>query len=383
MDSTGLFLFQWAEAIWEMIVDSALLLLLSFALAGLLSLVLNAKNIQRLVSGGKRREVLVTALVGVPLPLCSCSVLPVAYQLRRAGVSKAGTASFLIATPESGVDSILLTYSLMDPVMALARPIAAFLTAFTAGNVEAAFPDSEHNQNSSNAGRQTQPAVCCTSCGCSNATEQTAPIELLDQIPPNPTLLSRLKSGIRYGFTDLFNDLAVYLLIGYVLAGLVVVIFGGQLMVLPEWLMSGWGAYLGAIVIGLPLYICATSSTPLAAALLVAGFSPGAVLVFLLVGPATNIASLAVVSKILKGPAMVRYLASILVVAIVCGIAIDWIYRTFNLPVIFRSGGHEHAAWYHLVAGAIFIILLAQALARRVYFRFNGKTAPVISGRAA
>lgn len=369
MDSALVFIVHWAEAIWAMIVDSALLLLVSFALAGLLSLVLNAKTIGRLVSGGQRREVFMTALVGVPLPLCSCSVLPVAYQLRKAGVSKAGTSSFLISTPESGIDSILLTWTLMDPTMTIARPISAFLTAFAAGNLEAAFPDDRQSGGEA----KTEPAACCsTGCGCA---EKAAPIEIL-AAPPKQPLHARLLSGIRYGFTDLFNDLALYLLVGYLLAGLVVVTLGGDLLTLPTWLTHGWGGYAGAIVVGLPLYICATSSTPLAAALLVAGFSPGAVLVFLLVGPATNVASLAVVSKILRGPAMARYLISIVVVAVFCGIAVDWIYRTFDLPIAFRSGAHEHAVWYHLAAGALLVFLLFLALLRKTFRGLHRRSVP-------
>ena len=372
MDSAATFLGNWAEATWAMVVDSALLLLLSFVLAGLLHLVLNARTIGKLVSGGRRREVFATALVGVPLPLCSCSVLPVAYQLRRAGVSKAGTTAFLIATPESGVDSVLLTWSLMDPLMTVARPVAAFLTAFTAGNIEAAFPD---DRPTGKDGAAAGGDGCA--CGCvAESNAAVAPVRIADRAP-SASWLSRVLAGIRYGFTDLFSDLAVYLLVGYLLAGLVAAVFGSALLSLPPWLTAGWGGYAGAIVIGLPLYICATSSTPLAAALLGAGFSPGAVLVFLLVGPATNVASMTVVGKILKGWGLARYLGSIVIVAVLCGIALDWAYRTVGIAAAFRAGGHDHASWYHVAAGLLFVLLLARVLAMKIRRRLRrGRMTP-------
>ncbi len=345
-----------------MIVDSAFLLLLSFVLAGLLHLFLHAGNIGRFISGSKRLQVLKTALIGIPLPLCSCSVLPVAYQLRKAGVSKGGTSSFLISTPESGVDSILLTYSLMDPMMTVARPVAAFATALAAGNLEASFPDNDDAAASDTAGEvgcQTDDS-CCASEKSEERPAKKQPVS------------TRVCGGIKYGFTDLFNDLAVYLLAGYVVAGLVVALFGGELLNLPAVLTDGWGGYVGAIVVGVPLYICATSSTPLAAALLLTGFSPGAVLVFLLVGPATNVASLAVVSKILNGWGMVRYLLAIIVVAVVSGIVVDWLYAALSLPVSFRAGESHTASWYHVVAGILFLVLLVRALGRKAYRRLRG-----------
>jgi len=345
-----------------MLVDSALLLLIGFALAGLLHLVLHSGNLRRLVSGSPRAQVFKTALIGIPLPLCSCSVLPIAHQLREGGVSRGGTVSFLISTPESGVDSMLLTYTLMDPVMTVARPIAAFLTAMTAGSLEAAVSKEEKKAPTPLA--MAQPAAG----GCCHCSGEAAPVE-----PQKPPLFKRIISGVKYGFTDLLPDLAVFLVIGYVLAGLVVALFGGSEMLrLPEMWVTGWGGYLGAIMIGLPLYICATSSTPLAAALLVAGFSPGAVLVFLLVGPATNVASIAVVSKILKGWAVVRYLISIVVVAIFSGIVVDWVYTAFDFDPLFRAGVHQHgSAWYDDAAAFLLTAILVTIIAKKIADRFR------------
>ncbi len=334
------FVENWAGATWDMLVDSAFLLIVGLTLAGLLHVFLNEKNIGRLLGHGRKSDVIRAALLGVPLPLCSCSVLPVAKELHRSGVSRGATVSFLISTPESGVDSIMLTYSLTDPILTVARPLTAFLSATVAGFWEKA------------SGQPELPVIAepveAMGCCCSSSPAE----------PPAQSLIARLGGGIKYAFTDLLSDLASYLLFGYLVAGLVAVVLGTDMLVLPESLMAGWGGYLGAIIIGVPLYICATSSTPLAAALLAIGFSPGAVLVFLMVGPATNLASLTVVAQMLKGWSMVRYLTSIVVVAIVCGIAADYIYSWFDLSNMYRVATMEHGDAFYNSAAATFLLLL-------------------------
>ncbi len=350
------FLQSWAESTWAMLVDSAFLLLLGLILAGLLRSLLNEKTVRRLALGKPRSQVIKLALVGIPLPLCSCSVIPVAYQLRESGVSKGGTAAFLISTPESGIDSILLTYSLMDPIMTIARPLAAFLTAFAAGFVETLFPG-----NTSPVTRE-HPETC-TDCNCATNSSASSPNTYKG-------VVTKIGEGVSYAFTDLVSDLSVYLLVGYLLAGLVTVVLGTDVSTLPDYLISGWGGYLGALVIGVPLYICATSSTPLAAALLAVGFSPGAILVLLLVGPATNAASLVLVSKMLNGWATIRYLLIIIVVALLCGLAIDWIYSTFGLAESFREMARtESQSLLHIASAGALSALILWWTGKRLYRR--------------
>ena len=349
MSTVLLFLENWAESIWKLLVDSAFLLLVGLFLAGILHLVLNEKIVNRFLKRGGRSDIFRAALLGIPLPLCSCSVLPVAREFHKSGVSKEAVTSFLISTPETGVDSILLTYALTDPLLTVARPVTAFLTAATAGLFESMYPDGKQV-------REIPADDCGDACACSSTATDAA----------NRSLPSRIWSGIRYAFTDLLADLAPYLFFGYVLAGLVAVALGVDMLDVPEALKSGWGGYIGAIVVGLPLYICATSSTPLAAALLSLGFSPGAILVFLIVGPATNVASLVVVSKILRGWSMVRYLISIIVVAVVCGIVVDRLYDLLGVAGAYRIGeGGWQAAWLNTSAA----ILLAAAI---IYFVLRG-----------
>jgi len=340
-----------------MLLDSSLLLLAGLGLAGLIRLLLDENRVSRFLAGNKASSVFKAALFGIPLPLCSCSVLPVAYQLRRSGVSKGATAAFLIATPESGADSIVLTYSLMDPIMTVARPITAFLTALTAGLWEnIADADSEKVETTTPVAK---PACDCGSC----AVER-------------PGWPLRVWVALKYAYTDLLPDLAVYLLIGYLLGGLVASLWGGDAGGLPESLRSGWGAYAGAMLIGLPLYICALSSTPLAAALLAAGFSPGATLMFLMVGPATNVATLVVVSKVLRGWSVARYLGSIVVVSLLCGLALDAVYGAF-------AGGYDHtvgladhagsAPWWDWTAAIVLSASVLWYTSRQLIARFSRK----------
>ncbi len=322
-----------------MLLESAPLFLLGLLLAGLLSVFLNAKTVTRLVGGSRFISTFKAALIGVPLPLCSCSVLPVAKQLHDAGMKRGPLTAFLISTPESGVDSIFLTWSLTDPLLTVARPVSAFLSAMAAGfiqtNDEAAFIETKEEADD-----------CCSSC-CTT-----------DEATKEKTIFERLIGGVRYAFTDLIADLAPFLLFGFVLAGLLDALFGSYLSNLAPFWKSGPAGYIGAIISGLPLYICATSSTPLAAVLMINGFSPGAVLVFLLVGPATNVASLVVLKKLLGLGGTVRYLVAIIVTAVLCGILTDYLYGVTGLEAIYRLSSESDIHSLFSYGAAIFLSLL-------------------------
>ena len=179
-------------------LDSALLLLVGLLLAGIIHLFLNAKNVSRFISGSDKMQVFKLSLLGIPLPLCSCSVLPVAYQLRKSGVSRGGTVSFLISTPETGIDSILLTYSLMNPFMTIIRPIAAFLTAVVAGLWESTIPEDKV--------AKVNILNVVNGCECCSAENKA---EFL--------WIKKILSGVKYSFNDLLGDIAIYLIIGYIL----------------------------------------------------------------------------------------------------------------------------------------------------------------------
>ena len=362
-ETTLRFLADWSGSIWAMLLESAPFFVAGLILAGLIWLFVNEKNLSRFIRQDGMKSVLRAALIGIPLPLCSCSVLPVATQLRRAGAGKAATVSFLVSTPESGMDSILLTYSLTDPLLTVARPVTAFLTATLAGWVETVFPGKTASAVDPVA------AACGCSCGCEvDATREKA-----------SGVFGKVMASISYAFSDLLRDIAPYLFVGFVLAGLVGVVFSPESGAVPSILASGWVGYVGAILIGLPLYVCATSSTPLAAVFLAAGVSPGAILVFLLVGPATNIASMAVVRKIVGTWAMVRYVLVVIVTAVISGLMLDHLYRVFGTAIHYRYGIEAiHAGPVYQVSA----ILLAAFILYYSLVWLNRKVRSLVLNRA-
>lgn len=350
------FIANWSDAVWEMMLSSSFLLIIGIFFAGLISVFFNSDKIKKYLKGGGVSQVFKAALFGIPLPLCSCSVLPVAHQLRKSGVKKGGTVSFLISTPETGIDSIMLTYSLIDPVMTVARPLSAFITASAAGLVENAFDDGSDD----NLVPPEEP-----SCGCSSKISAS----------PEKTensIIKKTLGGIKYAFSDLLSDLSPYLLLGYVLAGLVTVLLGEELLSVSSSIQSGFGGYMIALLFGIPLYICATASTPLAASLLVGGFSPGAVLVFMLAGPATNVASLVVVSKIIGPKAVFRYLFVIILFSVLSGLTVDYVYESFSFSTNFSNIiAHEHSSILDTASAtfisALILLYSLRTLSKKLY----------------
>lgn len=360
-DSAATFFVSWVHAVWAMLVESSFLFLIGILLAGLLWYLISEKYVARLLAGKGLGQVWRAALIGLPLPLCSCSVLPVAMQLRRSGAGKGGVAAFLTATPESGVDSIALTYTLTDPVLTIARPVTAFLTSLAVGGAEVIYSGSSGSPLPmvETAAENSCPEDAC-SCG-----EPAA-----DAVPKSES--RKFSDSMRYAFTDLLGDLAPYLFIGFVLAGLVAALLGGTFAELPAFLRTGWGGYMGAILIGLPLYICASSSTPLAAVLLAGGFSPGMVLVFMLTGAATNVSAIVVIKEILGKMATVRYLAIIVVMSLIAGILTDQVYTWLKMRPSYVSVSPEAAyAWWEVGSAILLGLLILYWTARDVAKRFR------------
>ena len=283
---------------WDILRESAVFILVGFLFAGLLEALLPASRVVRLLSASRPRSVFLATLIGVPLPLCSCSVLPTAVALKKKGASKGSILAFLISTPETSITSVLLTYGLLGPVMAIFRPLAACVTAITAGLVENRFKDDVE------VGEVDQAA-----CGHDHDSEV---------IPgTGATFTSRLHQAMRHAFVDLLDDIFGWVMIGIVVAAAL------QSWLPPEVLQKVFGSALQSmllmVVIGVPLYVCAEASTPIAAAMILQGLNPGAALVFLLVGPATNLGSLGVLNRQLGRRTVVVYLIAIIVVALVMG----------------------------------------------------------------
>jgi len=326
-----------------MIHESALLLLFGFALAGVIRALITPTALTGIFGHGRTRQILTASLVGMPLPLCSCSVLPVAAQLHRSGLSREGTASFLISTPETGVDSIALSVKLLGPFFAIVRPIAALITALLSGLMTSIFVS----------GRSTAVALEMAS----NNPGDT----------PRQSLGNRLREGQVYVWTDMVPELAYYLFWGYALAGAAAALIPTDLLHVG---LPGWLQYAGVILVSLPVYVCATSSTPLAAVFLTLGILPGAVLAFLLVGPATNLTALVVQKRILglRGTAVMT--VSVIVTSVFCGISLDYFFGdsiegAFSLV---RDEVDEGGlAWYDLGAAILLAFVMAYYTVKHYY----------------
>ena len=306
--------------------ESAPYLLLGLLLAGIIRMLVPDSWINKFL--GQNSSVVTAALIGTPLPLCSCSVIPTAIGIRRAGASKASTASFMVSTPETGVDSIGVTLALMGPVMAIARPISAILSAIAAGTLVRLW-DTE-----------TPPIQEEAVKSCCGGKKDVLGFG------------QKMKNAVVYGYGKLLSDFMGWLLIGIGFAALI------QTYV-PPTLLSEYGngifAMLIAVVISIPMYICATASTPVAAGLMLSGISPGAALVFMLTGPATNIATLMVVKNELGIRSLMAYLTGVIVTALAMGLTLDWIVEYFQLTIEVSQG--EHGDMTSLLYSASAIIL--------------------------
>lgn len=273
-------------------------------------------------------------------------MLPAAASLKKQGANKGATTAFLISTPESGVDSIAVTYALMDPIMTVVRPVAAFFTALTAGLLENAISfDKEAPLTKIN--NSCPVDNCCDGVDCPPEDHKA-----------HHSWIEKIQAGIRFAVVDVWGDIVMWFFVGLILAGLITAMIPENLM--ASWFGGGIVSMLVMLVFGIPLYICATASTPIAAALILKGVSPGAALVFLLVGPATNITSLSVLIGILGKNSVVRYLLVLSTMAVLFGLAVDHLYRLADIsPLAVIGEAGELLPHEVKLVGSIVLIILS------------------------
>ena len=360
--------------IWLVFLDTAFWLLIGLLAAGFIKSFIAENTMQRWVGGHGIGAILRAALFGAPLPLCSCGVLPAAIGLHRAGASKEATVSFLISTPETSIDSVAVTYALMGPVMAIFRPFAALVNAVGTGLLTTLVaddkasemipekPSSETVETSCCSSKKQQTETVTSSC-C--AHEQTEPVNELQaaksccsQDKAVKAAPNKLMLVLSYAGAELLDDISKWLAFGIVLAGIMLT------FIPPDWLAQ-WGGGLTAmlvmLVVGIPMYICAVASTPVAAGLLLAGVSPGAVLVFLLVGPATNIASFALLKRELGLKVTGMYLFGLSVLSLMMGLLLEWLLKVQHWQIE-ASLGEAHTMLPGMVSWASAFILIFLAI---------------------
>jgi hypothetical protein len=346
---------------WQLLLDAAVYILFGILMGGLLKVFLSPAYVARHLGRGRYSSVLKAALFGIPLPLCSCGVLPAAAALKKQGANNGATTAFLISTPESGVDSISVSYALLDPIMTVARPLAAFITAILAGFVE-------NSLNPPKPGLAMAVLSPSEKGGCTGV--ECAPAEHAVQ----PGFFHKIQAGIRYAFGELWEDLAGWFFIGLLLAGMVSALVPDELI--TTYLSGGFSAMLLMLAFGIPIYTCATASTPIAAALILKGVSPGAALVFLLAGPATNMATLSVMVGLMGRRTTLIYLASIAVTALLFGLALDSLYAALGISAKAVTGQAGELIPYPVQLTASLAILALSvkpvSAAIRRWFRKDG-----------
>jgi len=369
---------------WQLFVISAPWLLLGLFIAGLIKVYLPQDFLIKHLGKEGLVSTIKAALIGAPMPLCSCGVIPAALGLRRAGASKSATTAFLVSTPETGVDSISVSYVLLGPFMAIVRPIAAVTSAIVAGllvgrekgevaqgqileqNTESACCNSMKSEPKvavSCCSKKEPESKAATDSCCSEQSHEKSHNHENSKVE---TKSNRLFEALHFSCTKLLQDTAKWLLIGLFFAALI------QTFV-PADFFTQWGtgilAMVVVILISIPMYICATASTPIAAGLLLSGVSPGAVLVFMLAGPATNIATLGVVINELGKRAVTAYLTGVIGVAIIFGLLTDFLVETYGIEVAPMLGEENHVLPHWLMQ--TFAVLLIALLMRLVVLKFK------------
>lgn len=404
--------------LWTILVESSLWLIVGFAIAGAVHALIPREWMLKHLSGGGFWPIAKASLLGIPLPLCSCSVIPVAAGLRSQGASKGASAAFAISTPQTGEESIPITWALFGPVYAITRPIVAVITGLIAGLLIDATGKEENQTESSSTddpkatplsivnaddagtavksveARYTSEPSCCSSdkvepassCGCASkattadssccSSSKPEPISSCCATAPTPahtSVAEKFKIGVKHGFGTMLIDLAGWLTFGLIMAAVI------SAAVPADWFADNFGSgimpKLLMLLVGIPLYICATSSTPLAFSLVVAGLSPGAALVMLLSGPATNVATMSWLIKDLGMRALVIYLATIAATALGAGILFDMFFQgAVRLAELNQS--HEHgSSGFGLkeLAAVVFVLLIGWALGMKMRQWMNKK----------
>lgn len=335
------FLEKFSYDLLYIAAEMAPYLILGLIFAGILHAFMPKSILHKYMNGGALKSSLNASLLGIPLPLCSCGVVPTGIAMYKNGASKTGTVSFLISTPQTGVDSILATFSVMGWAFAIFRPIAAFITGVTGGLITSRF---------------TSEQVEIDEIDTSNFS---APLSFKEKV----------KKAVNYAFVDFVSDISKWLVIGIFLASLISALLPDDFIAVLQF--SPLVQMSLVLLFSIPLYICATGSIPLAMVLLAKGLSPGAAFVLLMAGPATNIATVVLIANQMGKRTAASYLISIVFGALLFGLVIDYMLpsQLFNSGIV-ESLAHQHHAefvwWKYLSLVLLSVLIIRPHLIRIV-----------------
>ncbi|MBN2852235.1 MAG: SO_0444 family Cu/Zn efflux transporter [Clostridia bacterium] len=340
----GNFLLQ----LFHLFTSMAPYLLLGLIFVGILHAFINENFIKKHIGQNNLGSIIKASLIGVPLPLCSCGVVPTAVELRKNGASKGAVISFLISTPQTGLDSMVATYGMMGLAFAIYRPLAAFVSGILGGAIISFFMKKQPDIL-----KETASVSCHGDC-CHHEEEKK-----------HLTFNQKIRKMVSYSFGEFLDDISLHFLIGLLIATLITVLIPDDFFISLH-LDKGLLSMLMMIVIGLPMYVCSTSSIPIAISLLIKGISPGAAFVFLFAGPVTNIASITVLGKTLGKKMTVFYVSVVSLLAILSGYILDFVFTSFNLNLQFMAAingvSGEEKSIFTLIVSFLFLILLLRSL---------------------
>lgn len=331
---------QFLYSFINMLAEMAPYLLLGFLVAGVLYAFVPGGFYRHHLACPGAWAVIKAALIGVPLPLCSCGVLPTAVSLRRNGASRGASTSFLIATPQTGVDSIFATYSLLGLAFAIIRPVAALLTAFAGGMLV-----------------DRQDRAC--------STGEADEVDTIDA-PESTGFGGRVRAALHYGFVEMIQNIGKWLIIGLVIAAAITAF-------VPDGFFTFFAGYpllamVAVVVVAVPMYVCSTGSIPIALSLMLKGLSPGAAFVLLMAGPAANFASIIIVGKALGRKAAAVYLSTIVVGAIAIGLCIDYLMPRswFTMPMVSgHANCHLQVGLFPGICSVVLVALMIYAFVKK------------------
>ncbi|MCF8374470.1 MAG: permease [Bacteroidales bacterium] len=332
------YIFKFWEALYDLTNEMAFWLLIGFLFAGILNVLISKSIIYKYLGKNNFRSILNATLLGIPLPLCSCGVIPTGVAFHKNGASKPASVSFLISTPQTGVDSIMVTYSLLGLPFAIIRPIVAFFTGLIGGLFAKRFTKHE-------------------------AIEPPATNRNNEDSKQEGNVIKRI---LKYGLVEFLDDISKWLIIGLLIAAAIAVLVPDDFF--TSYIQNDLLEMLIILVASIPLYVCATGSVPIAAVLLMKGISPGAALVFLMAGPATNAATMTVIGQAFGKKTLIAYLFAIIGGAILGGLFVNQLPLAWFLsPLVSHAGHAMHFIphWLMLVSSAILTLLLLSSMYRK------------------
>jgi uncharacterized protein len=339
--------FEFLLNFWVLLSSIAIYIIAGVVIAAVLRHFMPDNYIKRHLGGRTFMTNIKAAAMGIPLPLCSCSIIPFVSALKKSGASKSAIQTFLISTPITGVDSILATYSVMGWVFTVYRIISSVVISLFAGILSLLFVK-EENRSKREEDVLSPIAQTTSSCCSSQVTEACT-----DEAPPQ--LRQVLNDVVIYAFDDIYKDIAKSLLIGIALGALIMTFIPSNL---SSYLASNiFINYILVLLIAMPLYVCATASIPLGMGLLVAGFSPGAVFIFLTAGPASNAITMSVVSQSLGKKSLVIYLSSVILGSLFFAVIFDWYLADSLKNAVMITAEQESIGMIDHLAGIVLLLL--------------------------